>query len=576
MTRLRQLARLLRITRVFVRHDLDEFVTAIHLFRPYRLLLRLAPWRLLARRNIPRGVRLREALEELGPVFVKFGQMLSTRPDLLPEDIANELAKLQDRVPPFAAEESVRLIEQALGGKLETWFSEFNREPIASASVAQVHIAVLHDGAEVAVKVLRPGIESVIERDLELLYLLASLALRYAPQARRFRPAEVVDEFSKTIHDELDLRVESANASRLRANFEGSTLLHVPKVYWDLTRRTVMVLERIHGIPIGNVEGLKAAGIDMRMLAHNGVEIFFTQAFRDGFFHADMHPGNIFVSPEGQYRAVDFGIMGTLGEKDKRYLAENFLAFFNRDYHAVADPSACRLGGAGHESGGVRGRHPHRLRTGVRPAHQGNFLRPLPAASVPDRAPFQHGSPAAAGAVTEDALQYRGSGPPALSRSRSVGNRQALSGALDERTHGSARLPEQPAQGIPQVVGHAAGNSVTGARRPAACRPNRRGAGSANQGTGRTAPAAAPPAAPAVFRRRRQRPADRRRRVSGHGHAGFRRLGVGTGGWVGSGGGGGFPAAAWLAAPKPVIGGMSAGVAFMLDFHRIATTPMVR
>jgi ubiquinone biosynthesis protein len=337
MTRLRQLARLLRITRVFVRHDLDEFVTAIHLFRPYRLLLRLAPWRLLARRNIPRGVRLREALEELGPVFVKFGQMLSTRPDLLPEDIANELAKLQDRVPPFAAEESVRLIEQALGGKLETWFSEFNREPIASASVAQVHIAVLHDGAEVAVKVLRPGIESVIERDLELLYLMASLALRYAPQARRFRPAEVVDEFSKTIHDELDLRVESANASRLRANFEGSTLLHVPKVYWDLTRRTVMVLERIHGIPIGNIEGLKAAGIDMRLLAHNGVEIFFTQAFRDGFFHADMHPGNIFVSPEGQYRAVDFGIMGTLGEKDKRYLAENFLAFFNRDYHAVAD-----------------------------------------------------------------------------------------------------------------------------------------------------------------------------------------------------------------------------------------------
>ena len=337
MTRWRQLGRLLRITRVFVRHDLDEFVTAIHLFRPYRLLLRLAPWRLFARRNVPRGVRLREALEELGPVFVKFGQMLSTRPDLLPEDIASELAKLQDRVPPFSAEASVRLIEQALGGKLETWFSEFNREPIASASVAQVHIARLHDGAEVAVKVLRPGIETVIERDLELLYLLARLALRYAPPARRFRPVEVVDEFSKTIHDELDLRVESANASRLRANFEGSTLLHVPKVYWDLTRRTVMVLERIHGIPIGNIEGLRATGIDMRMLAHNGVEIFFTQAFRDGFFHADMHPGNIFVSPEGQYRAVDFGIMGTLGEKDKRYLAENFLAFFNRDYHAVAD-----------------------------------------------------------------------------------------------------------------------------------------------------------------------------------------------------------------------------------------------
>ncbi len=337
MMRLRQLGRLLRITQIFVRHDLDEFVTAIHLFRPYRLLLRLAPWRLFARRNIPRGIRLREALEELGPIFVKFGQMLSTRPDLLPEDIAEELTRLQDRVPPFSGDESVRLVERTLRGKLETWFSEFSREPIASASVAQVHIARLHDGAEVAVKVLRPGIESVIDRDLELLHLLARLAIRYVPDTRRLRPVEVVHEFSKTIHDELDLRVESANASRLRANFEGSNLLYVPKVYWDLTRRTVMVLERIHGIPIGNIEGLKAAGIDMRKLAHNGVEIFFTQAFRDGFFHADMHPGNIFVSPEGQYRAVDFGIMGTLGEKDKRYLAENFLAFFNRDYRAVAD-----------------------------------------------------------------------------------------------------------------------------------------------------------------------------------------------------------------------------------------------
>jgi len=337
MKRLRHFIRMLRITQIFVRHDLDEFVTAIHLFRPYRLLLRLAPWRLFARRGLPRGVRLREALEELGPVFVKFGQMLSTRPDLLPEDLANELAKLQDHVPPFSGEESVRLIEQALGGKLEIHFSEFNRVPIASASVAQVHIARLHEGTEVAVKVLRPGIETVIERDLELLYLLARLATRYWPEARRFRAVEVVDEFDKTIHDELDLRVESANASRLRANFENSTLLYVPKIYWDLTRRAVMVLEYIHGIPIGNIEGLKTAGIDMRKLAHHGVEIFFTQAFRDGFFHADMHPGNIFVSPEGQYRAVDFGIMGTLGEKDKRYLAENFLAFFNRDYHAVAD-----------------------------------------------------------------------------------------------------------------------------------------------------------------------------------------------------------------------------------------------
>jgi ubiquinone biosynthesis protein len=337
MSRLRQLARLTRITRVFVRHDLDEFVTALHLFRPYRVLLRLLPWRWLPRTLPPRGQRLREALVELGPVFVKFGQALSTRPDLLPEDIATELAKLQDRVPPFPADQSVAIVEAALGGKLDQFFSEFAREPVASASVAQVHIARLRSGEEVAVKVLRPGIERVIARDVELLYLLARLALRYWPDARRLRPVEVVDEFNKTIHDELDLRYEAGNASRLRANFEGSTLLYVPKVHWELTRREVMVLERIHGIPVANVEALKAAGIDMRQLAHNGVEIFFTQAFRDGFFHADMHPGNIFVSPQGQYRAVDFGIMGSLSERDKRYLAENFLGFFNRDYRAVSE-----------------------------------------------------------------------------------------------------------------------------------------------------------------------------------------------------------------------------------------------
>jgi ubiquinone biosynthesis protein len=337
MVRLSQIVRLLRITQVFVRHDLDEFVTAVHLFRPYRLWLRLAPWRLWRRAVAPRGVRLREALEELGPIFVKFGQVLSTRPDLLPEDIAEELSKLQDRVPPFEGSEAEKIVVASLGGRLEDHFREFQREPLASASVAQVHAAVLLDGAEVVVKVLRPGIEAVIERDLDLLYTLVRLAARYLPEARRLRPTEVVDEFNKTIHDELDLRVEAANASQLRANFAGSDMLYVPKVYWDLSRRDVMVMERIHGIPISQIEALKAAGIDMRRLAHNGVEIFFTQAFRDGFFHADMHPGNIFVSPAGQYRAVDFGIMGSLGEKDKRYLAENFLAFFNRDYRAVSE-----------------------------------------------------------------------------------------------------------------------------------------------------------------------------------------------------------------------------------------------
>jgi ubiquinone biosynthesis protein len=337
MARLRQLRRLLRITQVFVRHDLDEFISAIHLFRPYRLLLRLAPWCWWPRKPVPRGARLRQALEELGPVFVKFGQALSTRPDLLPEDIAEELSKLQDQVPPFSNEEAAAIIETALGSKLSDFFKEFSRAPLASASVAQVHAARLHDGSEVVVKVLRPGIEPVIARDLSLLYTLARLAMRYWPDARRLRPVEVVDEFSKTIYAELDLRVEAANASQLRANFADSSLLYVPKIHWDLARRQVMVMERIHGIPISNIEALKAAGIDMRQLAHNGVEIFFTQAFRDGFFHADMHPGNIFVSPEGQYRAVDFGIMGSLGEKDQRYLAENFLAFFHRDYRAVAE-----------------------------------------------------------------------------------------------------------------------------------------------------------------------------------------------------------------------------------------------
>jgi ubiquinone biosynthesis protein len=240
-------------------------------------------------------------------------------------------------VPPFSNEEAAAIIETALGGKLGDFFKEFSRASLASASVAQVHAARLHDGSEVVVKVLRPGIEPVIARDLSLLYTLARLAMRYWPDARRLRPVEVVDEFSKTIYAELDLRVEAANASQLRANFADSSLLYVPKIHWDLARRQVMVMERIHGIPISNIEALKAAGIDMRQLAHNGVEIFFTQAFRDGFFHADMHPGNIFVSPEGQYRAVDFGIMGSLGEKDQRYLAENFLAFFHRDYRAVAE-----------------------------------------------------------------------------------------------------------------------------------------------------------------------------------------------------------------------------------------------
>jgi ubiquinone biosynthesis protein len=337
MISLSRWARLLHIHRVFVRHDLDEFVRAIHLFRPYRLWLRALPWRWFRRQRVPRAQRLREALEELGPIFVKFGQVLSTRPDLLPEDIAVELTRLQDKVPPFPGDEAIAVIERAYDRKLDEVFTQFDPVPVASASVAQVHLATLKDGSEVAVKVLRPRIERTIERDLQLLYTIARLVRRYYPEGARLRPVEVVDQFRRTIHDELDLRREAANASQLRANFEGSNLLYVPEVFWDLTRKDVFVMERIHGIPISDVAALKAAGVDMRQLADNGVEIFFTQAFRDGFFHADMHPGNIFVSTDGQYRAVDFGIMGSLGDADKRYLAENFIGFFNRDYRAVAD-----------------------------------------------------------------------------------------------------------------------------------------------------------------------------------------------------------------------------------------------
>jgi len=328
--------RMLRIVRVLVRHGLDEFVFTLHLFRPYRFMLFVFPGYWFRDRNVPRGQRLREALEELGPVFVKFGQVVSTRPDLIPADIALELTRLQDDVLPFPGDEAREVIERALDAPLGEHFASFDAQPLASASVAQVHGATLQDGTEVVVKVLRPGIEKVIEQDLQLLYQLARLAQRHWPNARRLRPLEVVDDYDKTIHDELDMMREGANASQLRSNFLDSKMIYVPQIYWDHSCREVLVMERIEGIPIRDIDAIRAAGIDLRKLAHNGVEIFFTQAFRDGFFHADMHPGNIFVSTQGQYRAVDFGIMGTLAEADKRYLAENLLAFFNRDYRAVA------------------------------------------------------------------------------------------------------------------------------------------------------------------------------------------------------------------------------------------------
>ena len=328
---------LLRIIRIFVKYNLDEMVSAIPLFRPYAYLFRLIPGSRKAYRKIPRGERLCLALEELGPVFIKFGQVLSTRPDLLPADIAQTLTRLQDKVPPFSGEQAKKIIESTYGESMDLHFRHFEMESTASASIAQVHYAELLDGTEVVVKVLRPDVESIIERDLELLHTLASIALKYWDEGKRFKPDEIVEDYDRTIHDELDLKREAANASQLKINFKHSDLIYVPDIYWEHTYSNVMVMERIYGIPIRDIAQIKATGIDLRKLAHNGVEIFFTQAFRDGFFHADMHPGNIFVAPSGQYRAVDFGIMGTLGTADKRYLAENLLAFFDRDYRGVAE-----------------------------------------------------------------------------------------------------------------------------------------------------------------------------------------------------------------------------------------------
>ena len=327
--------RLSYISWILARHGLDDLLFSSGLFRPLRFLRLFTPWNWV-KRHASRGERIRCTLEDLGPIFVKFGQILSTRRDLLPDDVAIELSRLQDQVPPFPDAQARQLIEASLGQPIETLFSEFGTTPFASASIAQVHGARLHDGREVVVKVLRPGILSVIRRDISLLYLLADNLERYWSLGKQLRPREVVREFEKTLLDELDLMREAANATQLRRNFLNSPQLYVPEIYWDYCRSNVIVMERIHGIPISRMDQLLAANIDLKQLAESGVEIFFTQVFRDSFFHADMHPGNIFVADDGQYIAVDFGIMGSLAPDDQRYLAENFLAFFNRDYQRVA------------------------------------------------------------------------------------------------------------------------------------------------------------------------------------------------------------------------------------------------
>ncbi|TLY48491.1 MAG: ubiquinone biosynthesis regulatory protein kinase UbiB [Gammaproteobacteria bacterium] len=340
MKAISHLIRLMQISFILFRYNLDELVYSLDLFRPLRFFVWLNPYRKFSRK-LSRGERIRLALEDLGPIFVKFGQALSTRRDFMPIDIADELAKLQDRVPPFSGEEAKSIVEICIKKPIVEGFSEFDINPLASASIAQVHTAkLLTTGQEVVVKVLRPGIYKKINRDIALLYALADLALRYWGPAKQLRPREIVAEFEACLKDELDLLREGANASQLRRNFSNSDLLYIPEVYWPYTSHKVLVMERIYGISISDISALKKQGINLKKLAERGVEIFFTQVFRDCFFHADMHPGNIFVSTKNkenpQYLGVDFGIMGSLSPEDQRYLAENLMAFFNRDYRRVA------------------------------------------------------------------------------------------------------------------------------------------------------------------------------------------------------------------------------------------------
>jgi ubiquinone biosynthesis protein len=334
-----RISRAYKIASTFYRFGLDDFLQGRARLKWVHTLCRLCP--VPRQVSSPLPVRLRLALESLGPVFVKFGQVLSTRRDLLPSDYADELAKLQDKVPPFDGRLARQVIERGLGKPVDLLYVDFEDVPVASASVAQVHRAWLRQpdgsrGREVAIKVLRPSILPVIEQDLSLLRVLARLVESALADGKRLKPAAVVNEFDKYLHDELDMMHEAANASQLRRNFKGSEMLLVPEVFYDYTARDVLTMEWMQGTPIGQIERLRSDGMDMKQLSRFGVEIFFTQVFRHGFFHADMHPGNIFVAADGRYIALDFGIVGSLTEIDKHYLAVNFLAFFNRDYHRVA------------------------------------------------------------------------------------------------------------------------------------------------------------------------------------------------------------------------------------------------
>ncbi len=333
--------RLFIINWTLARYGLDEIILSLHLFRPLRFLVWLNPYNWFRSKQLSRAERIRLCIEDLGPIFIKFGQLLATRRDLLPDDLIDELEKLLDQVPPFPVEQARAIIESSLGQPLEQAFLSFDNEVLASASIAQVHPAVLRDGREVVVKIVRPGIEKVIRRDMAVLTMLARLADRYWDEAPRVKPVKVVQEFEKTLLNELDLVREAANASELRRHFVDSEDLYVPEIHWDYCKKNILVIERIYGIPVTDLEQLRAHKINLEVLSRKGVEVFFSQVYDYNFFHADMHPGNIFVSPDNpenpRYIAVDFGIMGTLSKSDQRYLAENFVAFFNRDYRRVAE-----------------------------------------------------------------------------------------------------------------------------------------------------------------------------------------------------------------------------------------------
>jgi ubiquinone biosynthesis protein len=341
MNHLKIFCRLIYINWICAKHGLEEFILMLPWFASIRFLSFFNPWYWLRNRYLSRAQRLREAFEELGPIFVKFGQMLSTRRDIIPEDIAIELAKLQDCVPPFAGLKAVTILEEIYKQPVHEIFAEFSVVPLASASIAQVHAARLMTGEEVVVKLLRPKIKKKIASDVRVMKAMAKLIERYWHGSLRLRPREVVAEFARTLHDELDLQREGANAAQLKRNFLNSSLLYVPQIYWPYTTRRVLVMERIYGVPISDIQCFREKKVNLKKLAEHGVEIFFTQVFRDCFFHADMHPGNVFVNiddPENPiYTAVDFGIMGSLNPVDQRYLAENFLAFFERDYKRVAE-----------------------------------------------------------------------------------------------------------------------------------------------------------------------------------------------------------------------------------------------